>query len=164
MRIARRSICATLFAIALLCSAAPSATAAPLNPNWCSDVPALPPPPHYEAANRRGVWTRRRNMCLNRAQHDSTCVYICQSARELWQREKARTLNQPLDAPTSTDQPQGPFQLEDGAHGYVLPLPRSKSTPAQNLPGPPSSAITPQDLALAPAGRRAWLVLYRRWS
>jgi len=44
-------------------SATPQATpAALLNPNWCSDVPASPPPPNFE--HHPGEWTEVRQLCM----------------------------------------------------------------------------------------------------
>ncbi len=108
-------------AIAQQPTAAPAA--APRNPNWCSDVPASPPPPHYQAENRPNAWADTRKRCMNAVDTDWMCMDTCGTARELWQRAKAGTLNQPLTYPLSTDKLQGPFPLQGGAKGWVLPLP-----------------------------------------
>ena len=133
----------------------PAATPTPAPPNlgWCADVPASPPPPHYEAENRPGAWAAIRRRCINEVGVDSTCMYACQGARELWQRAKAGALNQPLTFPLSTDKPQGPFLQPDGGKIYILPLPptpASSATPA----GPESSAVpaAPNSPGPAPTG------------
>ena len=106
-------------------------TLAPRNPNWCPDVPASPPPPHYQAENRPNAWADTRKRCINEANEaDVVCFEECEGARELWQRAKAGTLNQPLTYPLSTDKLQGPFPLQGGANGWVLPVPSGLATPA----------------------------------
>jgi hypothetical protein len=35
----------------------------PAYPNWCSDVPASPPPPNFELTP--GAWAATRKMCMN---------------------------------------------------------------------------------------------------
>jgi hypothetical protein len=65
----------------------------PINPNWCSDVPASPPPPHFENKNNPGEWAAIRNTCLNR--FDDTCRDMCMAAREMWDRAKKGEFNRP---------------------------------------------------------------------
>lgn len=91
----------------------------PVNPNWCGDVPASPPPPKFSAED----WAAERQRCMNEANvvSDTTCVYICQGAREMWARAKAGTLNLPQDRPDSTTVPQGPFPLPGDGSGYIAP-------------------------------------------
>ncbi len=93
----------------------------PVNPNWCSDVPASPAPPHFE--NHPGDWAYERSQCLRKPAADAGCVYACQGARELWARAKAGTLNVPEAPRDSTTVPQGPFPLPGGGSGYIVPLP-----------------------------------------
>ena len=70
-------------------------TAKPLEARqWCSDVPAMPPPPHFEATNRKGSWAVLHKQCLEAEAGPysiltNTCMFICQGARELWQRANA---------------------------------------------------------------------------
>jgi len=111
-------------------------TPAPRNPNWCSDVPASPAPPSYDARNRPGAWAAIRRRCINEVGVDSTCMYECQGARELWQRATTGGLNQPLTLPPATNQLQGPLPLQGGAKGYILP---AQPVPA---PGGPTSNAT----------------------
>ena len=107
-----------------------ASTPAPRNPNWCPGVPASPPPPHYQAENRPNAWADIRKRCTNAVDTDWMCMNVCGSARELWQRARAGTLDQPLTYPLSTDKLQGPFPLKGGAKGWVLPMPPGLATPA----------------------------------
>jgi hypothetical protein len=127
---------------ALAQQTAATPTPAPRNPNWCSDVPASPAPPHFE--NAPGEWTAVRNMCMNAVgvtSATSTCMYACRAAREMWQRAKTGGLNQPLTFPPSTDKPQGPFLEPDGGKIYVLPLPPTPA--ASTTPADPESFAVP---------------------
>jgi hypothetical protein len=111
----------------------PQATrAALLNPNWCSDVPASPPPPNFEL--RSGNWASFRQMCMNLS-FDMGCVYTCGYAEDLWRLQKSGKLNQPNTFPSPTDQPQGPFPQPGGSKGYILP-----AQPAPVPSGPTSDA------------------------
>lgn len=56
------------------------------NPNWCSDVPASPPPPSKFTAAQ---WTSIRQRCTASTARDDICRDVCEAARELWQRAKA---------------------------------------------------------------------------
>ena len=73
-------------------AAAQQPTTKPLETRqWCSDVPAMLPPPHFEAANRTGSWATLREHCIEAEAGPysiltNTCMFICQGARELWQR------------------------------------------------------------------------------
>jgi hypothetical protein len=93
-------------------------TAAPRNPNWCSDVPASPPPPNFE--HSPGAWAAARQMCMNLS-FNMGCVYICENAEDRWRQQKSGLRNQPNTFPSPTDKPQGPFPLPGGASGYILP-------------------------------------------
>jgi len=75
------------------------------NPNWCSDVPASPAPPHFEL--HPGVWAAIRNACINTAPGDRVCSGQCSAAEELWRRAKAGQLGaqQQQTYPYSSDQP-----------------------------------------------------------
>lgn len=108
-----------------------TASGIPANPNWCGDVPASPPPPKFSAKD----WAAERQRCVNEANvvTDTTCVYICQGAREMWARAKAGTLSLPQDRPDSTTVPQGPFPLPGGGRGYIAPLPPSSGVPRLTL-------------------------------
>jgi hypothetical protein len=82
----------------------------PLNPNWCSDVPASPPPPRFETYP--GTWAEVRNQCTNAVPANMECIGICEGARELW-----AAYNSPAPVATpwnSTGSPQGPFPLPGG--------------------------------------------------
>jgi hypothetical protein len=59
-------------------------TPAPLNPNWCFDVPAFPPPPGLTAE----IWANERQTCMNwrGIGGNSTCRNTCMGAREMWVR------------------------------------------------------------------------------
>src|SRR5579862_8621232 len=74
----------------------------PARSGWCSDVPAIPPPPYFEQANGKGSWARRRKMCLEAAAGPysiltTTCMHICLGASELWQRAKAGQIRKPTN-------------------------------------------------------------------
>ena len=81
--------------------------AALLNPNWCSDVPASPPPPNLE--NHPGEWAEIRQLCMRARKGDTGCDYACGGAKERWSLQKAGRLNQPNTFPSPTDKPQRPF-------------------------------------------------------
>ena len=164
-RAARVALTAFLLEIAIALTAAPalaqqpaaSPAPAPLNPNWCSDVPASPPPPHYE--NIPGEWAARRKMCLNATGHLAwkTCGDICLRARELWQRAKEGTLDQPSTFPPATDKLQTPLPVPGGGSGYPLPptpaaatpvAPESFAAPAARSPGPaPAGSLSGADIS-----------------
>jgi hypothetical protein len=93
----------------------------PANPNWCSDVPASPPPPHFE--NKPGDWAYIRSQCMKKSGFDVSCFDDCLAAKERWARAKAGTLNLPEAPKDSTTVPQGPFPLPGGGSGYIAPLP-----------------------------------------
>ena len=102
-------------------SATPQPTPAALrNPNWCSQVPASPPPPYFE--HHPGAWAAERQMCMNLDKNDRACASICINAIDRWNLQKAGRFNQPDTFPSPTDQPQGPFPLPGGANGYILPV------------------------------------------
>ena len=103
---------------------------APLNPNWCSDVPASPPPPYFE--HHPGEWAEARQLCMSARKMDRGCMNICGNAEERWSLQKAGRLNQPNTFPSPTDQPQGPFPLPGGGSGYILP---AQPAPAPGGPG-----------------------------
>jgi hypothetical protein len=114
-------------------AATPQATpAALLNPNWCSDVPASPPPPNFDY--RPGEWAYVRKMCMAKMS-DLSCTGFCRNAEDRWRQQKAGLLNQPNALPSPTDKLQGPFPLPGGASGYILP-----AQPAPAPSGPTSDA------------------------
>lgn len=113
----------------------------PVNPNWCSDVPASPAPPKFE--NNPGDWAYTRSQCIKKPAADAGCWYACQGARELWGRVKAGTLNLPQDHPSSTTVPQGPFPLPGGGSGYIAPLPPSSGDATPTPEVSPQSSILP---------------------
>jgi hypothetical protein len=101
-------------------AARPQATpAALLNPNWCSDVPASPPPPNFE--HHPGEWTEARQLCTRARKTDLGCANACGDAKERWSQQKAGLLNHPNAVPSPTDKLQGAFPLPRGASGYILP-------------------------------------------
>jgi hypothetical protein len=70
------------------------------SPTWCWDVPATPPPPNFEAANRKGSWAILRKQCIEAEAGPysiltNTCMFICQGAREMWQRVNAGDIPKP---------------------------------------------------------------------
>ncbi len=146
--------CAMAITLPLMCrtaSAQQPPTTVPANPNWCSDVPASPPPPRFTAAE----WASLRQRCTNSTTRDDTCGDMCEGARELWRRAKAGQLNQPLILPSPTNELQGPFPLEGGAKGYILPLPPTPA--AEQTPGGPQSFAVP-----AAASSPGWWALEHR--
>ena len=113
-------------------AATPKAAPAPLlNPNWCSDVPASPPPPNFE--HHSGEWTEARQLCMRARKTDLGCANACGDAKESWSQQKAGLLNHPNAVPSPTDKLQGPFPLPGGASGYILP-----AQPAPAPSGPTS--------------------------
>jgi hypothetical protein len=115
--------------------------AAPLNPNWCSDVPASPPPPYFE--HSPGAWAAARKMCMNVEKNDMGCIYICGNAEDRWRLQKSGRLDQPNTFPTPTDELQGPFPLPGGASGYIQPLQPAPSVQTPDVFGPQSSVLSP---------------------
>ena len=94
--------------------------AALLNPNWCSEVPASPPPPNLE--HHPGDWAALRERCMSTGPDRSgLCSELCQDAKDRWKQQKAGLLSQPSTFPSPTDQPLGPFPLPGGGSGYILP-------------------------------------------
>jgi hypothetical protein len=68
--------------------------AAPLNPQWCSGMPASPPPPNLE--HRPGDWAVLRKRCMNTGPDRShLCDTLCQDAKDRWKQQKAGLLNHP---------------------------------------------------------------------
>jgi hypothetical protein len=116
-------------------------TPAPQNPNWCSDVPASPPPPNLE--HHPGDWAVLRKRCMNNSS-DLLCAPLCQDAKDRWKQQKEGLLNQPSTFTTPTDQPQGPFPLSGGGSGYILP-----AQPAPAPSGQTSDAADAVSAALA---------------
>jgi hypothetical protein len=111
----------------------------PANPNWCSDVPASPPPPHFE--NNPGDWAYVRSQCMKKSGFDVSCFNDCLAARERWARAKAGTLNVPEAPKDSTTAPQGPFPLPGGGSGYIAPLPPGSGDPTPTEVSPQSSIL-----------------------
>ena len=130
-------------------SATPQPTPAALrNPNWCSQVPASPPPPYFE--HHPGAWAAERQMCMNLDKNDRACASICINAIDRWNLQKAGRFNQPDTFPSLTDQPQGPFPLPGGANGYILPV-----QPAPAPSDPTSDAADAVSAALMGASASA---------
>jgi len=102
------------------------------NPNWCSNVPASPDPPRFDG--RFGTWAEAKKRCLNAGDKDrknlERCGELCFAARDLWNMQKTGVFDRPDTFPSSTDKQQGPFPLQGGANGYILPAfptaPRSR--------------------------------------
>ena len=82
-----------------------STPAAPLNPQWCSGVPALPAPPNLE--QHPGDWAVLRNRCMNN-RSDLLCAPLCQDAKDRWKQEKAGLLNHPSSFPAIPANPAVP--------------------------------------------------------
>jgi hypothetical protein len=112
-----------------------------LNPNWCSDVPASPPPPYFD--HHPGEWAETRQLCMSARKGDTGCAYACGDARERWSQQKAGRLDQPSIFPSPTDKPQGPFPLPGGASGYILPVQPAPANPNW-CPGVPASPPPPR--------------------
>jgi hypothetical protein len=75
-------------------SAQQSTPTAPLNPHWCSDVPASPPPPNLE--HHSGDWAALRKRCMKvGSDRSGLCSALCQDARDRWKQQKAGLLKQP---------------------------------------------------------------------
>ncbi len=127
--------------VAASVGAQPPTPAAPINPNWCSDVPASPPPPNFE--HHRGDWTAIRQRCMNVGRRERGCALICADAEERWSQQKAGLLNRPDTFPPTTDKPQGPFPLPGGASGYILPAQPAPTGPIPATSGPQSSVLPP---------------------
>ncbi len=113
----RRATTTVIFFASLLLYCGPSWAQA--TPNWCSDVPASPPPPTFE--HHPGEWAEARQLCMSARKGDRRCRYICADAQDRWRLQKSGRLNEPNTFPTPTDQPQGPFPLPGGGSGYILP-------------------------------------------
>ena len=86
-------------------SAQQPAPAAPLNPQWCSDVPASPPPPNLE--HHLGDWAILRNRCMNN-RSDLLCAPLCQDAKDRWKQQKAGLLNHTSSFPVLPANPAAP--------------------------------------------------------
>jgi hypothetical protein len=82
-----------------------STPAAPLNPQWCSGVPASPPPPNLE--HHPGDWAVLRNRCMNN-RSDLLCAPLCQDAKDRWKQQKAGLLNDPSSFPAIPANPAVP--------------------------------------------------------
>ena len=91
-------------------SAQQPAPAAPLNPQWCSDVPASPPPPNLE--HHLGDWAILRNRCMNN-RSDLLCAPLCQDAKDRWKQQKAGLLNHPSSFPAIPANPAVPQWYTD---------------------------------------------------
>ena len=115
----------------------PEDQSAPANPNWCSDLPASPPPPNFEI--RPGDWNAIRKMCSS-AGAGLGCGNLCSGARERWHLWKLQQSGQlkPNSFPSPTDKPQGPFPFPGGGSGFILP-----AQPAPVVPAPSASPIAP---------------------
>ena len=98
------------------------------NPNWCSEVPVSPAPPHFDG--HYGTWAAARKRCTSAGRDIYFCGDLCMAAQDLWNMEKKGLLDKPDTFPPSTDMQQGPFPLPGGANGYILPAfftaPRSR--------------------------------------
>ena len=115
--------------------------AAPVNPNWCSEVPASPAPPEFE--RRFGSWDAIRKSCSSGLEDIRTCSDLCLGAQELWAMKKSGNLGKSRVTP-STDKLQGPFPLPGGGNEYILPaFPTHKGTTSNDSSdsgiGPPSA-------------------------
>jgi hypothetical protein len=98
------------------------------NPNWCSEVPVSPAPPHFDG--HYGTWAAARKRCTSAGRDIYFCGDLCMAAQDLWNMKKKGLLDKPDTFPPSTDKQQGPFPLPGGANGYILPAfptaPRSR--------------------------------------
>ena len=73
----------------------------PLNPNWCSAVPASPPPPRFE--HHTGEWAEARQMCMSARKWDLGCADICGEAKDLWRMQKSGVFDKPKFSPPASD-------------------------------------------------------------
>jgi hypothetical protein len=102
---------------------------APENPDWCSHVPASPSPPNFDY--QRGEWAAARYMCMHK-RPDRSCGELCQNAEDRWRQQKAGLLDRPSTFPSPTDKLQGPFPLQGGAKGYILPMQPAPKVPTSD--------------------------------
>lgn len=100
---------------------AASPTPTPQNPNWCAGI-AAPPGRTYSAAE----WASIRQTCTNKIDPDNfyICSEACLAAQDLWERWRLGEFKHPPASkwPAPTDKLQGPFPLQGGAKGYIMPL------------------------------------------
>jgi hypothetical protein len=102
------------------------------NPNWCPGVPLSARPPQVQADE----WTSRWQHCMNlgNVAGNFSCTNLCRGALEMQWRARmhaeGRPAEQPPKLPASTDKLQGPFPLQGGAKGWIVPLPPGLQTPA----------------------------------
>jgi len=115
--------------------------AAPHYPNWCSGVPASPPPPKFDTGHP-GHWAAVRKMCMNAKTPEMGCGDICRYAKDLWRMQKSGRLNQPDTFPSPTDEPQGPFPLPGGGSGFILPKQPAPSGPTSDGADALSAALS----------------------
>ncbi len=126
-------------------------TPAPRNPDWCSDVPASPAPPHFE--NVPGEWAAERKMCMNAVGFDSTCMYACQAARELWQRAKTGGAQWAAYFPAFDRQAPDPSLCREAPRGIYCPYRRHRRLPRrQPAPKVPQSPQHRIHLGSPPTG------------
>ena len=67
----------------------PPATTA--NPNWCSEVPASPAPPHFDG--HYGIWSVVRKRCTSAGRDIYECGGLCMAAKDLWNMQKTGVFN-----------------------------------------------------------------------
>lgn len=63
----------------------------PANPNWCSEVPASPAPPHFDC--HYGTWAAARKKCTSATREGYVCGELCMAAKDLWNMQKAGVFN-----------------------------------------------------------------------
>jgi hypothetical protein len=91
----------------------------PADPNWCSEVPASPAPPHFDG--HYGTWAAARKQCTSTSRDIYFCGDLCMAAKDLWNMEKVGVFDRADSFPSATAKQQGPFALPGGANGYILP-------------------------------------------
>lgn len=91
----------------------------PANPNWCSEVPASPAPPHFDG--HHGTWAAARKKCTSATREIYLCGDLCAAAKDLWNMQKAGVFNRTdTQKPVLTDQAKGQ-KVEAPMRGSSLP-------------------------------------------
>jgi hypothetical protein len=94
------------------------------------------PPQHWTAEGRtQGQWTALRDHCMalfSEVASAGGSKPLPPFSPSDWKncQEIVAPLKQPLTYPLSSDKLQGPFPLQGGAKGWVLPVPAGLATPA----------------------------------
>jgi hypothetical protein len=100
-----------------------------------ASIPEKPPPRWIAEGRTQSQWTTLRDHCMalfSEVASAGGSEPLPPFSPSDWEKchEISVPLNQPLTYPLSTDQLQGPFPLQGGAKGWVLPVPPGLATPA----------------------------------